>query len=165
MNEIEQLALLKESIVRLEEGTYWGHNGRYEKQANELESLVPSSGPSKTLRGEIFRAAQKIYYDYNNNGFGNSWEAPATFLMAHVNLSADVMNMLVRYAAGNMPDGDIDAVVEEMLDTTVKKIYPMADRPNHEDMWDTDYNRNDFDDEPNAWDDEWDDEEEEEEEY
>lgn len=165
MRELDQLKILSESITRiasLNEGTYWNDDGQYQKQAKELEELVPDSGPAKTLRGEIFRAATKVYHDYFNNGFGNEWPAPAQFLMNHLKLSDDVTRMLLGHAMGIVYTGEYANEIEELISTTIKQIYKMKDQPNTTDMWATDYSEADFvpyEDEEDPWDD---DEEEEE---
>ena len=150
-----------ESIENINEGTYWNNTGMYEKQAAELQKLVPNSGPSKTVKGEIFRAAMKIYYDYYNNGFGNVWPEVATFLRTNVSLPEDVVEMLLMHAMGNVGDG-LDATVEEMMNTVIEQIYEMPDKPNTTDMWDTPYTENAFEPEQDERDD-WDDEDDEDE--
>ncbi len=160
MKETEQLKNLMESVAKIQEGRYWDKQGAYENEAKELAKLVPPSGPSKTLRGEIFRAATKIYYDYYNNGFGNTWPQAAQFLMDHVNLSSGVQQMLLDHAMGNLGDG-LSSRIEEMLSTTIEQIYTRQDEPNTADMWDTPYNEDDFEPEQadNYDDDDWDEDE------
>ena len=49
--------------------SYWSNNGVYQKQYDELyEQLVPSSGESDTIHGEMIRAVSRLYYDFCNNG-------------------------------------------------------------------------------------------------
>ena len=148
----DQFRTLLESVDRIDEGLYWDNKGQYQKQAEELSELVPSSGPADTLRGEIFRAAQKIYYDYYNNGFGNVWPEVATFLRANVSLPEDVVEMLLMHAMGNVGDG-LDSEVERMLSTVIEQIYEMPDKPNTTDMWDTPYTENAFEPEQDEFDD------------
>jgi len=135
--------------VQLREGRYWDNNGRYEKEANELQALVPSMGQAETQRGEIMRAGSKIYYDFYNNGFGNNWAAPLAFLDQNISLSPDVFDFLSQYAAGVVHGGrGDDAIIEKMLDEVVQgalKVDP--DKPAAGDMWDTDTSRYDFPDE------------------
>lgn len=162
MKEQVQLKNLMESITLFESGRYWDNNGAYENEAKELAKLVPLSGPSKTLKGEIFRAAMKIYYDYYNNGFGNSWPEAASFLMGHVKLSSNVRQMLFDHALGNMGSG-LDATIEEMMSTTIEQIYTMQDSPNTADMWDTQYSEGEFEPEHDDYgdDDGWEEEDDE----
>lgn len=49
--------------------SYWNNNGVYQEQYDKLyESLVPSSGESDTVHGEMLRAVSRLFYDYCNNG-------------------------------------------------------------------------------------------------
>lgn len=53
--------------------SYWSDNGVYTKEYNKLyEDLVPSSGNSETLNGELIRAISRLGHEYNNNGNCNS---------------------------------------------------------------------------------------------
>lgn len=55
------------------ENHYWNNNGAYEKEFSELtKSLMPASGRAETLRGEAVRAANRLYYEYCNNGNCNA---------------------------------------------------------------------------------------------
>ena len=52
--------------------TYWNDDGKYQKAYNKLwKKLVPARGEAETVRGELLRAASKLYYDLFNNGLGN----------------------------------------------------------------------------------------------
>ena len=52
--------------------TYWNDDGKYQKAYSNLwEKLVPARGEAETVRGELLRAASKLYYDLFNNGLGN----------------------------------------------------------------------------------------------
>ena len=54
---------------------YWNEEGAYEKEFKELtNSLMPASGRAKYLVGEIVRAANRLYYEYCNNGNCNARE-------------------------------------------------------------------------------------------
>lgn len=56
-------------------GTYWNHEGKYQKTANELQKKIPDSGsvnePNKNKALEKFRKASNCYYDLYNNGLCN----------------------------------------------------------------------------------------------
>jgi hypothetical protein len=56
--------------------TYWNGTGRYQEQADLLETLIPSSGPVYDAEGankhlDAFRRAVNCYYDLYNNGLFN----------------------------------------------------------------------------------------------
>lgn len=56
--------------------SYWGEDGAYQTEYEKLYAdLVPSSGASKTLNGELIRSISRLFYEYCNNGNGNSVEA------------------------------------------------------------------------------------------
>lgn len=49
--------------------SYWDENGAYQKEYEELYSLlVPSSGEANTVHGEMIRCVSRLFYDYCNNG-------------------------------------------------------------------------------------------------
>ena len=57
-------------------GTYWDHNGKYQKQYERAwEQLVPASGEAPSGWPEALRSISRIGYDYYNNGFCNLWRA------------------------------------------------------------------------------------------
>jgi len=56
--------------------SYWDESGAYQKEYKELyDKLVPSSGSSETLHGELIRAISRLFWDYCNNGNCNAAEA------------------------------------------------------------------------------------------
>jgi hypothetical protein len=114
---------------------YWDNTGRYEVEANELQTLIPAMGQCATHKGELWRATTKIYWDYYNNGFGNNWEAPAAFLMDHVELPVAVQRMLCECARGNMGNDLYDVEIEQMVDTVIEFLRDKEDWPNNKDMW------------------------------
>ena len=61
--------------------SYWKGNGKHQKEMDLLfDQLVPDYGNSDTLEGEILRAANRIYYDYYNNGMYNNTSGAVLFL-------------------------------------------------------------------------------------
>ena len=56
--------------------SYWAEGGAYQKEYKELyDELVPSSGSSETLHGELIRSISRLFWDYCNNGNCNAAEA------------------------------------------------------------------------------------------
>lgn len=56
--------------------SYWDESGAYQKEYKELyDKLVPLSGSSETLHGELIRAISRLFWDYCNNGNCNAAEA------------------------------------------------------------------------------------------
>jgi hypothetical protein len=68
--------------------TYWNGTGRYQEQADLLETLIPASGPVYDAEGankhlDAFRRAVNCYYDLYNNGlFNRAREFKALFKMS-----------------------------------------------------------------------------------
>lgn len=49
--------------------SYWDGNGAYQSQMDSfIDKFIPESGRAATLTGEIVRAANRLYYEYLNNG-------------------------------------------------------------------------------------------------
>jgi hypothetical protein len=134
-------------------GRYWDNNGQYEDKAAELQELVPSSGETDTLRGELWRAATKIYYDYYNNGWGNDWRAPFAFIDKYGNMSPDVSEYLFDHASGIVVGRGEDMKLEKFIDEIIEFIYANVDAetPSPGDMWDMNIDNMDFPEE--NWDD------------
>lgn len=54
---------------------YWNHEGAYDKEFFELtDELMPIRGRGENLRAEVVRAANRLYYEYCNNGNCNAAE-------------------------------------------------------------------------------------------
>ena len=53
--------------------TYWNNQGAYREELDNLMvELMPAIGSAETLNGELIRAANRLYWDYCNNGNGNA---------------------------------------------------------------------------------------------
>src|SRR5690606_11340295 len=53
--------------------TYWANDGKYQKEYTELhKKLIPPYGQCETTRGELLRSISNLYYDFYNNGGGNT---------------------------------------------------------------------------------------------
>lgn len=52
---------------------YWDNEGVYDKEFNELtNALMEPAGRGDNLRAEVVRAANRLYYEYCNNGNCNA---------------------------------------------------------------------------------------------
>ena len=62
--------------------TFWDNNHPLSEQAQALSNkLISSYGHCDSLQGELLRAANKISYDWNNNGWGcNNWSGAVRFI-------------------------------------------------------------------------------------
>ena len=64
--------------------TYWGEHGKYQKESDILQKLVPYGGQSQDTRIELYRRTANTYYDIYNNGGGNlapdvNWGKPEEY--------------------------------------------------------------------------------------
>ena len=48
--------------------TYWCEKGKYQKESDILQKLVPSEGEAQDTRIELYRRVSNTYYDIYNNG-------------------------------------------------------------------------------------------------
>ena len=54
---------------------YWNNEGAYETEFKQLtDELMPATGRAQYLVGEVVRAANRLYYEYCNNGNMNARE-------------------------------------------------------------------------------------------
>ena len=52
---------------------YWNNEGAYEQEFSQLTNeLMPATGKAEYLVGEVVRAANRLYYEYCNNGNMNA---------------------------------------------------------------------------------------------
>lgn len=59
-----------------ENNHYWNNNGAYQQEMDRLyDKFVPVSGRSENLTGEVIRAANRLYYEFCNNGNGNTLQS------------------------------------------------------------------------------------------
>jgi len=62
------------------DNSYCEKSGAYEEDYHKLYSeLVPSSGCSKTIHGELLRCASNLYHEFFNNGNFNAVEIESSY--------------------------------------------------------------------------------------
>jgi len=54
-----------------EKATYWCESGKYQEEADKLDTLIPNEGHCNDHSVDIFRCARNTYYDIMNNGACN----------------------------------------------------------------------------------------------
>lgn len=107
-SEMRKLLNILNESYKISEGRYWDNAGPHQAEYDKLSNLVPPIGPTESLEAELIRAAGKIYYDLYNNGFGNNWEGPWTFLYRFGPSSIQTrLNEIRPYASGDW-DSDED---------------------------------------------------------
>jgi hypothetical protein len=108
-------------------GKYWNNTPQTFKDL--WAQLVPGSGSAETLEGEMLRAANRLYYDYYNNGFGNNTSGAENFLRNFGGGNPrllQALDVLHPYTRGIMPDRseepDIEKALDIMMDIVVYHI-------------------------------------------
>lgn len=125
-----------------------------EKKINALfDELVPASGKSDTVAGEIIKAISRIGYRNSNDGdhigvgYGKETCNPAArYLMAKCN---GKIAAIIRGIWGEENDSDYDAGLEVLGDAVLEYLeqHPeLKAAENNEDMWDYRDNNEDVDD-------------------
>jgi len=109
------------------EDIYWNHQGRLQREFDELIKLMPASGAADTVAGELIRAANRLAYDFYNNGMGNNTSGAVNFLRRHGAISPGVYGTIYEYTRGRVYEGHYegDALqrsMELMIDQVVEMI-------------------------------------------
>lgn len=108
-------------------GTYWEGTGPHQEEYMRLhEALVPASGKSDTVEGEILCAASRLAHDYWNNGGGNNVSGAFYFLRQHLpHFKSEWTDALIPFVSGSggifCSNVQLQAV-EEILDAAVQYV-------------------------------------------
>lgn len=120
--------------------TYQDDGRHYETYSKMFEELVPMSGKADTLKGEILRAASRVYYDLSNNGWCNDTAPSAAFLLDQIPaISQEAATAMLENCgehAWSVYDNDNFAdkmnLMVDMVDTVMEHILAMSDNPSNE---------------------------------
>lgn len=109
------------------ENTYWNDSGKFQKEFDELVKLMPMMGASEVKAGELIRAANRLAYDFYNNGMGNNTSGALNFLKYHGAIDPDVYETIHPWTTGRVYHGDyngdyLQVAIEKMIDMTVEMI-------------------------------------------
>ena len=109
------------------ENTYWNRKGRYQAEFDEIIKLMPMVGNSEVLAGELIRAANRLAYDFYNNGMGNNTSGAINFLAHHGAVDPGVRDVIKPWTTGRIYNGDYEGdslqlAIEAMIDSTVEMI-------------------------------------------
>jgi hypothetical protein len=139
------------------------NKAKLDKYFNEL---VPGSGKSDTVNGEIIRAVSRIAYRWYNDGdkfyegYGAETAGPAmAFLTNSPNIDPQIRISFAQAEtkAQGGPDSIYEAFLDKIIELAINHVELIPDKPNNEDMFDYDSEYKDWEDD--EWeDDEWDDE-------
>lgn len=109
--------------------SYWNNKGKYQKEFESLfEHLVPVADNCETLGGELIRSANRLCYDFYNNGFGNNTSGALNFLNMKDAIDKDTYSVLYPYTCGQAEywgkyEGDaVHLAVEAVMNQTIEYI-------------------------------------------
>ena len=127
------------------ENTYWNDNGLYQEEYEQMSNdLVPASGKCDTLAGEMVRAAQRLGYDFYNNGMGNNTSGALNFLQSQSVTDRETYDTIYKFTRGRIYNGsydgdDLQEAIERLMDQTIGLIIrnpQLMTIENGEDMFD-----------------------------
>ena len=122
---------------------YWNQTGKNQKDFDRLLELMPAKGKCDTVAGELVRAANKLGYDYWNNGMGNNTSGAINYL-DHIGVfdmdRTNLFGKIYEYTRGKIPShNDFEGYINDMIDMTIEYIlaHPeLETQPNEADMLD-----------------------------
>ena len=126
------------------EKTYWNHQGKFQAAYDELVNLMPASGKSDTVAGELVRSSSRIGYQFYNNGMGNNVSGAVNFLRDKGAIDPDTYDTIYEYSRGRVYNGHYDGdalqvAVERATDMTLEFITRnpvLLSMSNEQDMFD-----------------------------
>ena len=109
------------------ENTYWNHQGRLQKEYDELWArLVPAEGPAATKAGEALRAMSRLYYRWYNDGDKiersmTEWATRASAARAF-NYLHGFRDAASGFTAQDLVENLLDAYTEEQYEEALEKM-------------------------------------------
>lgn len=150
----------------MENNTYWNHNGRFQKEYEELWArLVPPVGRAQTLAGEALRAVSCLYHRWYNDGDRvettmRESEVPESAVQAF-NYLYQFRDPASEFSARELMEAVVEAVDEEeyedalerAADAVIEWAVKQPDTPNDGDFHQCSeaYDFNIVSDEDNEW--------------
>lgn len=101
---------------------------KFKDQYEQLwKDLVPKSGESTVLAGELIRAVGRLNYDFHNNGMGNNTSGAINFLNHHSAISSADFGNIYYWTRGRVYNGSYDGdsltkAMNSIVDSTVQMI-------------------------------------------
>ena len=109
------------------ENIYYHSKGRYQADYDRLVDLMPISGQSETVAGELIRAVSKLGHELYNNGMGNNSSGAVNFLLSQNAISQDTYDTIHPLTTGRLYNGNYEGdsfqmAVESAIDQTLELI-------------------------------------------
>ena len=106
---------------------YYHRSGKYQADYDRLVDLMPMSGQSDTVAGELIRAVSKLGHELYNNGMGNNSSGAVNFLLSQNAISQDTYDTIHPLTTGRLYNGNYEGdsfqmAVESAIDQTLELI-------------------------------------------
>jgi hypothetical protein len=135
--------------------TYWSGNGKHQEWYDlNFSQLVPASGETGTVEGELIRASAKLYYDYYNNGMCNNTSGPANFLTEYdikykLGISKQIHDVRLECNTGGYTTAELSKPLEDIVNVVIEFAQSKNGvyTPTTDDMWlyqDNEWEQEDF---------------------
>lgn len=103
---------------------YWDNTGKYQEQFDRLLTLV---GSSPSVAGELTKAANRIGYEFWNNGFCNNVSYAYSYLVSHNAISDNSAKALEEHCRGKCYNGkyngdSTELAVNQLIDDVMLHI-------------------------------------------
>lgn len=107
--------------------SYWSEQGKYQAEYTRLWNLVPASGKCDVVAGELLRAANRLTYDFYNNGMGNNTSGAVNYLFEMGAISYNTHKEVYYYTrgrtyGGRYEDDDLHNAIIDVMDQTIEFI-------------------------------------------
>ena len=137
------------------ENTYWNKSGAHQAEYDRLIELMPMSGKSDTLAGELIRCVSRLGHELYNNGMGNNSSGAVNMLMDLEVINCDTWETIHPLTRGKLYQGNYDGdkfqrAVESAVDQTIQHILnnpELETTPNAQSMFDWENDEQSFCDE------------------
>ena len=109
------------------DNTYWNDNGKHQAEYKRLIELMPGSGASTVVAGELIRAVSRLGYDLYNNGMGNNTSGAVNMLRELGAISDELHYTIHPYTRGRLYEGNyagdsLQSAIEAACDSTIEHI-------------------------------------------
>ena len=92
--------------------SYWGSQGKYQAQNDQIAKDVPAEGYAQNVAVELYRCAANVYYEiYNNGGCNMGMDAADDRFHEH-----SKNNQLSHIASYGIDTSKLDELVEQMVE-------------------------------------------------
>ena len=137
------------------ENTYWNKKGPLQADYDQLIGLIGAYDKCDTVAGEMLRAANRLAYDFYNNGMGNNTSGAANYLLHTGAMDAETHSIIYPYTRGATYEGDYEGdKFQQAIESTITFVVELINanpslttKANDEDMYD-------FEEADEEWDDE-----------